>query len=351
MRCAGVFKALRRKKCTHGVIVETNNRFDIVMRMRMRFVTTLSTLMIASGVRAGPVNGPRAAGAEVVAEPADSRPWFPPMVRTSQGGIVVWHPEAIRDGRLMIAEIASGEACDSPRAKWAGRWYPTYRVGGYHQALLPVRLGLAPGEKLLLVDCAGTRVTASVEVFTGDFPKVSLRVDPKFARKPPKRVVREQAAMDAAFATQTEGRLWSDAWVIPTPGPETSRFGVKRLFNNKIASRHRGLDLDGRVGAPVVAANDGVVVLAAKDYYYTGTALFIDHGDQLFTLYFHLSRVDVEAGDRVERGQLIGAVGRSGRVTGPHLHFAVKYAGTYVDPRDLLAFDPTVLGSGAPRAR
>lgn len=316
--------------------------------MRTSIVATIIALGIGPGARADspPPAQPPAPGSVERSEPES--PGFPPMVRTAQGGIVIWHPEKIRDGRLMIAEVAGGDACESPRVKWGGRWFPTYRVATHDQALLPVRLGLPPGEKLVVVDCGGARLTASVEVFAGEFPETELRVNPKFTRKPPARVVEEQAAINAAFATMTVGRLWSHAWVVPTPGLETSPFGAKRIFNNKITSRHRGLDLDGEVGAPVVAANDGVVVLAARRYYYTGNALFIDHGDQLFSLYFHLSRIDVEVGDRVQRGQLIGAVGRSGRVTGPHLHFAIKYAGTYIDPRDMLAFDPGVVASGAP---
>jgi hypothetical protein len=318
------------------------------MPMRISIIATVIALGIEPGARAG---SPLAAGPPPpapVETPEVKPPWFPSMVRTAQGGVAIWHPERIRDGRLMIVEVAGGDARESPRVKWSGRWFPTYRVATHDQALLPVRLGMPPGEKLLVVDCGGARLTTSVEVFAGEFPETELRVNPKFTRKPPARVVEEQEAINGAFATMTAGRLWSHAWVIPTPGPETSSFGVERTFNNKIASRHRGLDLDGEVGAPVVAANDGVVVLAARRYYYTGNALFIDHGDQLFSLYFHLSRIDVEVGDRVERGQLIGAVGRSGRVTGPHLHFAIKYAGTYIDPRDMLAFDPTVAMSGAP---
>lgn len=319
--------------------------------MKNALITTAVASVIGSGAVAGAPGPAQQPGAEPIVAQRPEPPWFPLMTRTAQHGLVLWHPDAIRDGRLMIVETASGTACESPRIKWSGRWFPTYRIGTRHQALLPVRLGLDPGEKPLLVECGGVRATAEVEVFAGEYPESQLQVDPKFTKKPPDRVVEEQAAINAAFATKTNGRLWSNGWAVPTPGPETSSFGVKRVFNGRIASRHRGVDLDGEVGAPVVAANDGVVVLAAEDFYFTGSALFIDHGDQLFSMYFHLSRIDVSDGDHVERGQLIGAVGSSGRVTGPHLHFAIKYAGTYIDPRDLLAFEPGVVMSAALRAR
>ena len=101
---------------------------------------------------------------------------------------------------------------------------------------------------------------------------------------------------------------------------------------------HLQLLLDGGVGEPIVAANDGVVVLCASDFYYIGNAIFIDHGGGLFSLYFHMTKTLVKEGDKVKRGQKIGLIGKTGRVTGPHLHMGVKLADTYVNPADMLGY-------------
>jgi murein DD-endopeptidase MepM/ murein hydrolase activator NlpD len=132
--------------------------------------------------------------------------------------------------------------------------------------------------------------------------------------------------------------LWRGSFTKPTPGAETSPFGTLRTYNNKRRSRHLGLDLDGDVGAPVLASNHGRVVLAAERFYSGGTVV-IDHGQGLFTMYFHLSRIDVIAGADVVKGASIGAVGASGQVTGPHLHFTVKFQGHAQNPARLLALD------------
>ncbi len=268
--------------------------------------------------------------------------WHPPLVPKQDNGISIWQPIVVRDGRLMVIEIAAVESCGRPRVEWAGQTFTSYPTGDVWQSLLPVRLGAEPGSHLFGVNCDGRRAGFSVDVVAGDYPETELRVKPKFSKKPPKRVVIEAATIKEALAVRTEGRRWTEAFLRPALGPTTSVFGAKRTFNGKVDSRHRGHDFDGRVGTPVVAANDGTVVLVAERYYFTGNAVFIDHGDRLFTMYFHLSRVDVETGDRVERGQVIGAIGQSGRVTGPHLHFAVKVAGSYVDPTCLLAYEPGV---------
>ena len=111
-------------------------------------------------------------------------------------------------------------------------------------------------------------------------------------------------------------------------------YGTGREFNGEVTSRHMGTDFAGRVGAPVRAAGRAVVALVAR-FYLAGNAVYLDHGAGLVTGYFHLSRVDVAAGDTVAAGQLIGAVGRSGRVTGPHLHWIARYGGITVDPMSL----------------
>lgn len=266
------------------------------------------------------------------------------LVRERQGKLEVTRPAQVRDGQLLVIEVQSQGRCKAPKVRWANKTYPTHEVGARHHALLPVKLGLAPGEQPLEVRCGGEVARLSVPIEEGVHPESRLTVDPKFSSKPPPRAAAESRAIREAWTRGRKGRSWAESFVRPADGIQTSPFGVRRTYNGKLASRHQGLDLDGRVGDPVRAANAGVVVLAAEDFYYTGNAVFIDHGDGLFTTYFHLSRLDVKTGDRVTRGQQIGLMGATGRVTGPHLHFGVKLAGTYVDPVDLLGYEPRELG-------
>ena len=130
-------------------------------------------------------------------------------------------------------------------------------------------------------------------------------------------------------------RLWASPITLPRPSRITSPYGGAREYNGVVTSRHTGTDFAGAVGAPVVAAARGVVALVA-DFYLAGRAVYLDHGAGLVTGYFHLSRVDVAAGDTVEAGQRIGGVGKSGRVTGPHLHWIVRYGAISVDPMTLV---------------
>lgn len=133
-------------------------------------------------------------------------------------------------------------------------------------------------------------------------------------------------------------RLWSLPLRLPRPGRITSPYGGAREYNGKVTSRHTGTDFAGAVGAPVVAPTRGVVALVA-DFYLAGKAVYIDHGAGLVTGYFHLSRADVVSGDTVTMGQRIGAVGRSGRVTGPHLHWIMRYGTISLDPMSVMELE------------
>jgi murein DD-endopeptidase MepM/ murein hydrolase activator NlpD len=152
------------------------------------------------------------------------------------------------------------------------------------------------------------------------------------------RAGREQKALSAVLATSSSIRLWRGSFARPVTGADSSVFGTRRTYNKKRKSRHLGLDMDGSTGDPIVASGRGRVAMAV-DRFYSGGTVVIDHGEGLFTMYFHMSRFDVQVGDVVEKGQLLGAVGASGQVTGPHLHFSVRLSGLYVDPQYFLQLD------------
>ena len=131
-------------------------------------------------------------------------------------------------------------------------------------------------------------------------------------------------------------RLFEEPFVFPRDSRVTSGFGRGREFNGNITSRHMGTDFAGETGAPVVAVNRGVVRIVDA-FYYGGNVIYIDHGAGLSSAYLHLSAQLVQAGDTVMRGQMIGRVGATGRVTGPHLHFIARYGTVTVDPVSLFA--------------
>jgi len=186
----------------------------------------------------------------------------------------------------------------------------------------------------------GTRFTQrlTLHVETLDFPASRLRVANRFT-SPDERTVdrirREREIVRAALATVTGVPLWDGRFIRPRDDVTTSPYGQRRVFNNQLRSRHTGLDIRGRTGDPVYASNSGRVVLA-RDLFYTGNAIYIDHGLGIFTGYFHLSEFEVTEGQWVEKGQLIGRVGATGRVTGPHLHWGLYLQGAALDPSTLL---------------
>src|SRR5206468_6901083 len=173
-------------------------------------------------------------------------------------------------------------------------------------------------------------------------PRERLRVSPEFAEPPDSLTERirleQEMVQEVRQRAHETPRLWEAPFVRPIAGAVTSVFGVARVFNEVLRSRHWGVDFAGQRGAPVRAANRGVVAFVA-DLYYSGTTVLIDHGAGLVTGYLHLSRVLVTPGDTVAVGQLIGRVGATGRVTGPHLHWLAAYGAVTVDPLSLIELD------------
>lgn len=180
----------------------------------------------------------------------------------------------------------------------------------------------------------------TIPVFRAAFGSEKLSVARQFTDRPDSalqaRIDREADLIAAVWPRSHETpRLWSEPFARPRPSRITSSFGTGREFNGVIQNRHLGVDFDGRVGDPIVAANNGVVALTG-DFYYSGRCVFVDHGRGIATAYLHMVEVLVAQGDTVRKGQLIGRVGASGRVTGPHLHWIAKYGRISVNPMTLL---------------
>lgn len=208
-------------------------------------------------------------------------------------------------------------------------------------AILGLPLNLSPGDHAVLVEVgADTRYRLGFKVDDRDYPEERLVVkNPRHVNPNAEDLVRirdERKRKTAAFARFREpDAAPSLEFDWPVRGRQTSPFGIRRFFNGEQRNSHTGLDLAGATGTPVNAAADGVIT-EAGNFFYSGNTVFVDHGQGVITMYGHLSKIHVEVGQVVARGQLIGDVGATGRVTGPHLHFSVALNDTLVDPMLML---------------
>jgi len=186
------------------------------------------------------------------------------------------------------------------------------------------------------------RESLGVPVDDKTFPIERLTVPSRYATPPEavrQRIRREKARLAQIYAMRTRRPFPDRPFIKPVAGDPTSRFGVRRFFNGKLRDPHSGLDLKAAPGTSVKASAGGRVVLA-DDLYYSGKLVIVDHGAGLFTLYAHLSRLEVREGDELSQGQILGLSGSTGRVTGPHLHWGAKIGDRPFDPRALL--DPAL---------
>lgn len=261
--------------------------------------------------------------------------------------VTVKAPSEVMTGRPFLVRVeARGESLSSVKVSWLGREAPlSADSDGVYSALLGSDVkGTEPGEAELAVtfrsDGGETeRVAHRVKLLPHSYPAEKLTVAPSKAAPPQKeaeRIKREAELGRAALMSTRAGHSPSLPLARPVPGIFTSRYGKSRWFNGKFSGRHGGVDMRAKVGTPVKAAADGVVTLAG-DFYFAGKCVYLDHGAGLTTFYCHLSEISVKAGDEVKGGQTIALSGKSGRVTGPHLHFSAAWRGIFFDPEPLLA--------------
>jgi murein DD-endopeptidase MepM/ murein hydrolase activator NlpD len=237
-------------------------------------------------------------------------------------------------------------------ATWHGREVPFVRAAdGVWRALLGIDVAAksetAPLTLAVAVPGSARIVsTHAIPVSPKSVRTRRIRVNPKFVI-PPKsalpRIERETALLNALFRTSSAERFWAPDAARPVEGVAVSGFGVRSILNGLPRGPHNGLDLAAVTGTPVLAPTPGIVAFA-REFYYSGNTVIVDHGHGLFSTMAHLSVIDVKEGERVSKGSLLGKVGATGRVTGPHLHWAVRLHGDRVDPLKLLE----ALTSGRP---
>jgi hypothetical protein len=215
--------------------------------------------------------------------------------------------------------------------------------GGSGFALVGLDLGLKPGPYDLKMSAflANGRVEelkCPLSVQDRQFPVKRLRVKQEFVTPPPQveeRIRREAELLQMVYSLNTEKWLGNGAFERPHPGQSAGNFGERRIYNGVPRSSHSGLDIAAPYGSPVWASNSGRVVLA-RDLYFSGKTVILDHGQGVFSICCHFSELKVSRGQKVNKGDIIGLVGTTGRSTGPHLHWAVRIRGSRVDPEALL---------------
>jgi murein DD-endopeptidase MepM/ murein hydrolase activator NlpD len=216
-------------------------------------------------------------------------------------------------------------------------------VSGHYIALVGADLEAKPG--VTTVSVKATTSTGrqrenqiSLRIRPKAFKKESFSVAKEFEPLSPQaleRIRTDREAFTRAFMTSAPERLWDGRFLLPVSSEVTSPFGYRRIINGTPRAPHTGVDLRAALGSEVMAANHGRVVLLG-DFFFSGHSLVLDHGGGLYTMYFHLSEFKVETGAMVRKGDVIGLSGMSGRVTGPHLHWAARLNGARVDPFELL---------------
>jgi murein DD-endopeptidase MepM/ murein hydrolase activator NlpD len=220
---------------------------------------------------------------------------------------------------------------------------PFVRVQDEWVTVLGIDLDVKPGEykapvSLKYQDGHVQNQEAVVAVKATSYPTTQLTVEERFVQLNPRdlaRSTRETKELNTIFASMTKEVLWTAPFTVPIPGETGRNFGHRRVFNGEPRAPHAGADLRAKTGTPIHSANRGKVVLA-KDLFFTGNTVIVDHGLGIFLLYAHLSRIDVKPGTIVDNGQVIGLAGATGRVTGPHLHWGVRIQNARVDPFSLV---------------
>lgn len=258
---------------------------------------------------------------------------------------VTWQPQILVNGSACLFSVKVSGAPQRVIGKWLGRDVTfSQGTGGRWYSLAGVAYETKPGSynlaiEAILGDGRVLRQVRAVTVRAAKYKTSRLTVPEKYVTPDPetlKRIEAEKEIKSQAFAHFISAPVWSGNFVAPVSTEVSEAYGTSRTFNGKLASVHRGLDFHAPMGMPVHASNAGEVVLA-RELFYEGNCVVIDHGLGFMTMYMHLSQFDVKEGDKVEKGQTIARSGDTGRATGPHLHMSVRWSGEYLDPAKLLA--------------
>jgi murein DD-endopeptidase MepM/ murein hydrolase activator NlpD len=252
---------------------------------------------------------------------------------------------SLQPGELVLVEAISSRPLRKMVIEAFDRQFPAFAEhdGLKWVGLIGIDLETKPGRykvKLIGAGTDGKNVAAPGELVVAAkrFPTRELTVDEKYVTPPAKvlsRIREERERVNAIFASITPERFWNGSFLLPVPGEVISTFGKRSVYNKKPRSPHSGIDFRGAAGTPIQAPNAGRVVLAAN-LYYSGNTVILDHGLGLYSYFGHMLGFQVKEGDAVKTGDIVGKVGATGLVTGPHLHWTVRLVESRIDPLSLV---------------
>ncbi len=258
---------------------------------------------------------------------------------------VAWSPDKLINGAPCMFRFTTSTPLKSLSGKFLGKrvYFSLDKASGGWFGLAGIDYDTKPGSHELTLTGtteagASTSFAQMVPIAKGFYRTSTISVPKKYVDPDPAdvaRIVQERELKNEVLNRITGSQLWAGSFAAPAGTGTTSEFGSQRTYNGKRQSVHQGLDYGAGTGTPIRAINSGKVILA-RDLYFEGNCVVIDHGQGLLSLYFHLSQFKIKEGDSITKGQLIALSGGTGRVTGPHLHLAVRWQGSYVNPATLL---------------
>ena len=274
---------------------------------------------------------------------------LPALEGTAAGdaALQIRHRErSLQPGELVLFEVKSSKPLNKVTLIARDREFPCFAEdnGTRWVGLLGIDLQTEPGSyrvRAAGIDAGGKTAGghAILAVRAKQFPTRTLTVDEKYVTPPADALARieaERERVSGIFAAVTPEKYWQGSFLLPVDGEVISAFGKRSMYNGQPRSPHTGVDFRGAVGTPIRSPNAGRVVLA-KDLYYSGKTVIIDHGMGLYSYFGHMSSFSVKEGEAVKSGDVLGQVGATGRVTGPHLHWTVRLVETRIDPLSLVA--------------
>jgi murein DD-endopeptidase MepM/ murein hydrolase activator NlpD len=245
-------------------------------------------------------------------------------------------------GGVITFTIAAA-ADDRPKVTLEGIPAMVIREGDHWRTIVGIPLSATPGKITVAYETRAAKATErSFEVKPKKYSEQRLKVEPRVVDLSPEdqaRTAREQPIIREALATFSDAAPSTLRLLAPIPGPRSSSYGLRRVFNGQPRNPHTGMDIAAPTGTLIKAPADGRVVNTGN-YFFNGNTVLLDHGQGLVTMYCHMSEIAVKAGDVVKSGDVLGKVGATGRVTGPHLHWGVTLNRTMVDPALFLTPEP-----------
>ena len=260
--------------------------------------------------------------------------------QVEQGGII----------RLKLTGLKEGIEPDKIQVIFNDKQFPLFHTDntGNNKAfatIIGVSYWTSPGQKQILVKAKDNIIASKdIKILKGNFPvsRITVSKEKEKVANPGKEdtELKERLKKDGQLITKarrstSNKQLWKEGFIWPLKGKISTKFGATRYVNDNLNSRHSGIDIAAQKGTPVVATNTGIVKLAAE-LLRTGNTIIIDHGQGVFSSYSHLSQVNVEQGESVDKGDKIGEIGSTGFSTGPHLHWVIKANGVFVNPQEFI---------------